>query len=231
MNQRRTELDRGERVIVKSGRYTVNPSGDERDDEMRDADRVRWGPVAAGLVAALATLVMLGFLGLSVGLANVDPNATSEVTANDAARNSGLWSAVAGVLAFLVGGYVAGRTSGTRDRSWTALNGAFVFLLAVPLILWLAAQGAGSVLGALGNGIDANRLADGASMDAAARAAARDAARNAATAALIGSLLGLVSSAIGGWFGGRDPETEHDEERSRDGHPRVSRERVGAQYR
>lgn len=231
MSQQRTELDKGERVIVRTGRYAMGPSGDPRDDGMRDADRVRWGPVIAGLIAALTTLVMLGLLGLAVGLGNVDPSATSEATANDAARNSGLWSAVSAILAFLVGGYVAGRTSGTRDRSWTALNGALVFLLAVPLVLWLAAQGAGTVLGGLGGVIEANRVTDGATLDAAARVAARDAVRNAATAALIGSLLGLASSTLGGWFAGRNPELEEDEERSRDGYPRGSRQRAGAHYR
>jgi NhaP-type Na+/H+ or K+/H+ antiporter len=65
-------------------------------------------------------------------------------------RNSGIWAAISGLLAFLLGGYVAAHSGAVFDRNWDALNGALVFMLAAPLVLWLAAQGLGAVLGSLG---------------------------------------------------------------------------------
>jgi hypothetical protein len=128
---------------------------------------------------------------------------------------------VAGILSFLLGGYVTGRTAAVFNRGWGSLNGALVFMLAVPLILWLAGQGLGTVFGSLGNlsGALANnpgvaQAAQGAAGQAQAAAQsiqptdvarAAEAVRNTAWATLAGSLLGLAASAFGGWLGTRHP--------------------------
>jgi len=99
--------------------------------------------------------------------------------------------------------------------------GALVFMLAVPLILWLAGQGLGTVLGSLGNLSGAlasnpgvTQAAQGAAGQAQAAAQtvqpidvarAAEAARNTAWGTLAGSLLGLAASAFGGWLGTRHP--------------------------
>jgi hypothetical protein len=121
----------------------------------------------------------------------------------------------------LLGGYVAGRTAALFNRNWGALNGALVFMLAVPLILWLAGQGLGTVLGSLGNLSGAlasnpgvTQAAQGAAGQAQAAAQtvqpidlarAAEAARNTAWGTLAGSLLGLAASAFGGSLGTRHP--------------------------
>jgi hypothetical protein len=188
-------------------------------------DRVHWGPIVAGLLTALTALLLLCLLGLAIGLTtlNAGTAATQGAPPADAGRNSAIWAGVAGIASFLLGGYVAGRTAALFNRGRGALNGALVFMLAVPLILWLAGQGLGTVLGSLGNFSGALASDPGAALAAQgaagqAQAAAQsvqpidvaraaEAARNTAWGTLAGSLLGLAASATGGWLGTRHPTT------------------------
>jgi len=187
-------------------------------------DRVHWGPIVAGLLTALTTLLLLSLLGLAVGLTTVNAGtaAAQGGPPADAGRNSAIWAAISGILAFLLGGYVAGRTAAIFNRSWGALNGALVFMLAVPLILWLAGQGLGTVLGSLGNlsgalanNPSATQAVQGAAGQAQAAAQgvqpidvarAAEGARNTAWGALAGSLVALGASALGGSLGTRHPK-------------------------
>lgn len=187
-------------------------------------DRVHWGPIVAGLLTALTTLLLLSLLGLAIGLTTVNAGtaAAQGSPPPDAGRNSAIWAGLSGIVSFLLGGYVAGRTAALFNRSWGALNGALVFMLAVPLILWLAGQGLGTVLGSLGNLSGALASNPGAAQAAAdqARSAAQataqnvqpidvaraaEGARNTAWGTLLGSLLGLGASALGGSLGTRHP--------------------------
>jgi hypothetical protein len=181
-------------------------------------DRVRFGPIVAGLLTALTTLLLLGLLGVAIGL--------TAVNAGDAAARGGtglfsaIWGALTGLVAFGLGGYVAGRTAAVFDRRWGALNGALVFMLGVPLTLWLAGQGLGFATGALGDFVGALNVSPGQVQGAAQGAAAQaqgaaaqvrpvdvaraaEGARNASWGTLLGSLLALGSSALGGWWGTR----------------------------
>jgi len=183
-------------------------------------DRVRWGPIAAGLLTALTALLVLGLLGLAVGLTTVNSGtaATQGRPPSGLGTGAAIWSGLSGIIAFLLGGYVAGRTASVFTRGWGALNGALVFMLAVPLTLWLAGQGLGAVLGTLGNLSGALATNPGAAQGAAdqAQAAAQNVSpadvaraaegvRNTAWGILIGALLGLGSSALGGTLGTRQP--------------------------
>ncbi|MEA2641674.1 MAG: hypothetical protein QOF51_3068, partial [Chloroflexota bacterium] len=114
-------------------------------------DRVRWGPIFAGFFVAITTMVMLGLLGLGIGLTGLNAgfSAAQGTPPPQTGTNAAIWGAVSAIIAFLLGGYVAGRTSAVYSRGWAALNGALVFFLAVPVMLWLAGQGFGAVLGTL----------------------------------------------------------------------------------
>ena len=181
-------------------------------------DRVRWGPIWAGLLTALTALLLLSLLGAAIGLSTIDVGAAARGTLPpDAGRNSAIWGAIAGIIAFLIGGYVAGWVAGVFDRKWGAFNGAMVFLLAVPVTLLLAGLGLGGLLGTLGNlasGLNVNlgplqQAAQGAASQAQQAtqpgdvAQAAQAARTGAWSALLGALLGLAASAIGGALGTR----------------------------
>ena len=186
-------------------------------------DRVHWGPIVAGLLTALTALLLLSLLGLAIGLTTVNAGSAAAQGGPppDAGRNSAIWAAIAGILSFLLGGYVAGRTAALFDRGWGALNGALVFMLAVPLMLWLAGQGLGAIVGSLGNLSGAlasnpgvTQAAQGAAGQAQAAAQnvqpadvarAAEGARNTAWGALAGSLVALAASTLGGSLGTRHP--------------------------
>jgi hypothetical protein len=174
-------------------------------------DRVRFGPVVAGLLTALTTLLLLGLLGVALGLSGVDSGAAGGAGGPppEAGPLAVFWTVLSAFVAFLLGGYVAGRTAAVYDVRWGALNGALVFMLAVPVALWLAAQGAGAAAGALGAaaaalGVDPARLvAEARTASPAEIARAAEAGRNGAWGALLGALLGLVAGALGGTLGTR----------------------------
>jgi hypothetical protein len=184
--------------------------GESPDAYMLTRDRVHWGPIIAGLLTALTTLLLLSLLGLAIGLSSVDAGAAARGAAPpDAGRNAAIWGAISGIIAFLLGGYVAGRTAAVFDRNWGMFNGAMVFLLAVPLTLLLAGLGLGGILGTLGNfaggmNVDAGQVQQAtATVQPADAQRAAEAVRNSAWGALLGGLLGLAASAIGGMLGTR----------------------------
>jgi hypothetical protein len=220
--------ERPETIVTHSSGSVVRQVEETREHELPDAfnlgrDRVHWGPIVAGLLTALTTLLLLSLLGVAVGLTTVNAGTAAAQGAPpaDAGRNSAIWAAIAGIVAFLLGGYVTGRTAAVFNRSWGALNGALVFMVAVPLILWLAGQGLGTVLGSLGNltgalasnpgAVQAAQGAAGQAQSAAQSvqpidvARAAEGARNAAWGALAGSLVALGAGAVGGWLGTRHP--------------------------
>lgn len=175
-------------------------------------DRVRWGPIWAGLLTAFFTLLILSLLGLIIGASSVDVSRQSNVNAN-AGSFSAIWAGITAVLAFLLGGYVTGRTAAVHERGWAALNGALVFLLALPILLWLTSQGLGTVIGnanhiASGLGINLGQISGNATSAAknittAQVQAATDTARNTALGTLIGLVLGCGAAALGGTLGTR----------------------------
>jgi len=176
---------------------------------------LHWGPIFGGLLTALTTMFLLSLLGGAVGLTqfNAATAAAQGGVPADAARNSAIWAGIAGIISFLVGGYTAARLGHVLDRNWGAMHGALVFMLALPIALWLAGQGLGALMGTVGNvanglGIGVGQAA-GAAQNAAAQAQANPTAvgesaaalRNSMWGALVGSLLGLGASALGGWLG------------------------------
>lgn len=161
---------------------------------------VRWGAVWAGLLAAFTVFVLLSVLGLAIGLSTINGGTVlaTGTMPNDAGRHSSFWLGVAGILSFLIGGYVAGRMAMVFTRGRAALHGSLIFFLAVPLLALLAGLYAGGNLDNLGAAVHANRgLLQTASMGAALR--------DAAWWTLIGLVVALVASALGGAFGARSP--------------------------
>jgi hypothetical protein len=207
------------RTLNRQGDSTIDLAIPEATNMARD--RVRWGPIIAGFLTALSTLVLMGLLGAAIGFSVID---AGEVAARDGAPAaagpfSAIWAALSGIIAFMLGGFVAGKTAAVFDRKWGAFNGAMVFFLAVPVTLWLATMGLGGLVGALGgfasalNADPVTAQTAGAQAQQAAAAAqqatpeqiaaAATAARNAAWATLLGLGLGLGAAALGGMLGTR----------------------------
>jgi hypothetical protein len=110
-------------------------------------DRIRWASILGGLFASLTTLIVLGVLGLAVGLTSYD---TGDPLSSFG-LGAGIWSAISTILAFLIGGWLAARTAATRGRGNGVLNGAMVWAVAIPLMLYLLSSGLGSLLNTAGD--------------------------------------------------------------------------------
>jgi hypothetical protein len=125
-------------------------------------DRVRWGPIIAGLFAALSTLAILTVLGIAVAGSAYDPG--------DNARNfgigAGIWGAVSMLLAFFIGGWLAARSAALRGHDSGVLNGSMVWAVAIPLMLYMLMGGIGSLFRTTGSA-----LATGAQAASSAAAA------------------------------------------------------------
>lgn len=128
------------------GRRTYPPTNDIDTAVVAPRDLVRWGPVIAGLFAAIATLITLGVLGLAIGLAAYDPG--------DPARNFGIgssiWGAISALIAFGIGGWLAGRTAALSGRTSGILQGAMVWFVAIPLLIFMFGSGLSAAARAVG---------------------------------------------------------------------------------
>jgi hypothetical protein len=98
-------------------------------------DRIRWGPVLAGLFVALSTLAVLSVLGIAVAGTAYDPG--------DRARNfgigAGIWGGISMLIAFCIGGWIAARSAAVRGGGNALLNGMMVWAVAIPLLLYMVA--------------------------------------------------------------------------------------------
>ncbi|HEY0603379.1 MAG TPA: hypothetical protein VGD58_10730 [Herpetosiphonaceae bacterium] len=116
-------------------------------DVVTPTDRVRWGPIIAGIFTALSTLAVLSVLGLAIGASSFDPG--------DQARNfgigAGVWGALSALLAFGLGGWTAARTAAVGGRNNGLLNGTMVWVVGIPLLLYLLSSGVGSLLNTAGS--------------------------------------------------------------------------------
>jgi hypothetical protein len=173
-------------------------------------DRVRWGPVIAGLFSAITVLVILAILGLAVGLTALETTETDQRTIGTAAA---IWGGASALIAFFIGGWVAGRNAATPGDSPGLINGLMVGVTTVVLMLWLVGTGAGNLLGALTSNLQLIAVSY-ALGNTELQASAAD-ARTATWITLASLLLALGASALGGWFGGRVHEAEVEPVESR----------------
>lgn len=180
-------------------------------------DSVRWGPIWAGLITALTTFLLLQLFAIGIGLVDVGPGS----------EGGGGWvPALIGLIAFFVGGLIAGLTSAIRGPGSGLLNGFMVWALGTVLILLLSVLGLGQLFGALGN--VAGQVGPG-TLEGAAESAqgaapnvspqeAESALRTGAIGAFFGLLFSALASMLGGVIGGRGPDpigrpTDTDAER------------------
>jgi len=200
----------GDEVGTRQTRYVASPNMSTAEDAWSGnglRDRVRWGPIWAGLITAIATFVLLTVAAVAIGAQAVDSGADGET----AGMAGGIASAVIALLAFFVGGLVAARTAGVIGRGYGALNGFLVWALGVVIILALAAFGLGSLFGASGDLFAQYQQMGQPQADVDANAAI-EGIRNGSIGALIGMLLPAVAAALGGWLGSREKEVVVREE-------------------
>ena len=105
-------------------------------------DRIRWGPIIAGVVTAFAVLLFLTVLGIALGISALggdDPETWGTA--------AGIWGGLSLLVAFFVGGWMAARSAATLSESDGPLNGFVTGAATLLVLLWLATT---ALTGALG---------------------------------------------------------------------------------
>jgi hypothetical protein len=181
------------------------------ENVLESKNLVQLGPIVAGLLTTLGTMVVLSVLGLALGASVLDRNAPGE----DIGTWAAIWGAASAIVSFFLGGLVAAKSAAVPGPGTGALNGLMVGFAAIALILWLTGTGLGNLFGTLGAnfeditnavvGQDAAQAVD----DAQAQAgqvqddlrASFDEVRDAAWGTFAGLILPLAAAAFGGWVG------------------------------
>ncbi len=204
---------------LRTGRGT-----DVGENVLAVRNRVQWGPILSGILAAIATMLLLTVLGIALGASVLDRNAPGEEIGTWAA----VWGAISAIVAFFVGGWLAAKTAAVGGPFAGLINGFTVGAAGLVLVLWLTGIGLGNLFGTIGANIgdianvaqdqarspgvtaqDAQAQADQAAAEADQAAAgaeqtarsAFDEIRNGAWGTFVGLLLALGAATLGGYLG------------------------------
>lgn len=170
-------------------------------DDGAHAWPVAWSAIWVGALATVAAILLFGLVGIAVG-------------AHEMGKRIAKWSdfrfwtlvfSVAGAFfSFVIGGWIAARIAGLQRAENATLHGAIVWLVALPLLLLLAAFGAGSLFGSWYAGLAGTPIwASSTNVSADPNAAVI--ARNSSLGSVTALLIGLVGSVIGGWMASGEP--------------------------
>jgi hypothetical protein len=189
---------------------------------------VNWTAVWIGALTAVAIVVLFGLVGVALGshLVNTDLRVADLKTVKIGALAAGVFAAF---LAFVAGGWVAGKIAGILHAEPAMLHGAIVWLLALPMLIALTAVGSASLTGGWYAGLISTHAVDVSKLISQNQAAAPTAAettsrpvpgegrfqgleeqaakanRNSALGAITALLLGLMGSVLGGWMASGEP--------------------------
>jgi hypothetical protein len=175
----------------------------ERSEDRRD--RVRWGPIWAGVLAVLTVFIVLQLLFFALGWLDLGFNG-AEGTGTTAAIVTG----VLALIAFFVGGLLAGASTMWRGAGDGLLHGVLVWALSVLGILALALIGGSALLGPLAQLASSAPDATQAAGQAAGQATqtidpvqALNTARQSAGGTALSLGLAVAAAAIGGTVGSK----------------------------
>jgi len=194
---------------------------------------VNWSAVWVGALAASTAVLIFGLIGVALGAHMVAPG-NRVVELKSIAFMTLAYSIFSAFLAFVIGGWAAGKVLGVGRSEPSMLHGAISWLLSIPILIGLASLGAGSVLGGWYAGVSspgwtradepfARPDAPGAGASETELSEYREnmkayrekmaqwqedtprATRNAALGTLTALLLGLMGSVVGGWMASGEP--------------------------
>lgn len=191
-------------------------------------DRVRWGPIFAGLAIALSTQLVLSAIGAAIGSNNIAGSGSPRSDVGDAGRAVGVWSIISLLISLFIGGWMTTRTCGPMNRSTALLNGAILWATTLAVSAWLLSSGVSGAFGVVGanageiinqaqqNGANVPAITqqNGANVPAitpnVTAQQTRDIASNVSKVGWsfsLGSLLGLAAALAGSASGARTPRS------------------------
>ena len=151
---------------------------DERRTQL--LNRVSWGAILAGVVAALVIQILLNILGLGIGAASLDAaNTADNPTASGISMTAGIWWIASGIIASFVGGIVAGRLCGAGSANTARWHGFVSWATSTLVVFVLLTSAVGSIVGgtfsALGSTLGGAGKAAASAVGGAAQATDGDA--------------------------------------------------------
>jgi hypothetical protein len=177
-------------------------------------DGVRWGPIWAGLLTALTSFLLLELLFYWLGWLTLDPGERSP------GNSTALVTGILALVAFFLGGLVAGATAIWKGLFSGLLHGFLVWSLGVVAFLALTFFGASALLGSFGTlsndlGVGPKQVQSATSVSNSEANQASQTLKDNAGPAFWGLFLPLASSMLGGLIGSKiwprkddsDPET------------------------
>ena len=166
--------------------------------EAEGHDGVRWGPVWAGLLTALSTFLLLELLFYGMGWLTIDPGPQTP------GNNAGWVTGILALVAFFLGGLVAGATAMWKGLTSGLLHGFMVWALGVLAILFLTLFGGGALLGSFADLIrNFVNLQQAANVTGQETSELARTAKDAALPAFFGLALPLAASMLGGLIGSK----------------------------
>lgn len=177
----------------------VRPGADDRFEHERIGihneaqtirrDRIRWGPVWAGIVTSVGIYIFL-LLALI---------ATDIVELGDPVGDDAVASGIAALIAFFVGGVTTGATAMWQGVDDGILHGIVMWFAAMVAIIVFSAIGSGLALGSF----DTTDIFGDFTLEDVDIEQANDDAQDAAGSALAALTLGLAAAAAGGAVGAK----------------------------
>ena len=175
-------------------------------------DRIRWGPIIAGIFVAIATQLILSALGAAIGL-TVGASGTD---AGAVGIGVGIWAIVSLLIALFLGSWVTTAGCGPMNSKTAMLHGLILWATTLAISAWLLASGVtgafGMVASNAGEVLNQVEQPGGPSVPNQVPNVPTDklqqVAGNSAKTAwsfIIGSLLGLAASLIGASVGAKKP--------------------------
>lgn len=169
------------------------------ENDLPARNRVQWGPIVAGSLAALGSLLVLTILGIAIGSSAVEPG--TDVT--DWGTSAGIWGGVSALVALFIGGWVAAKTAAVDGSFAGIMNGLMAALATIVALLVAAALGLDNALGFLGGNLSnlANFTQNATVNGQVTNNSTFNDIEKGAWGTLLAIALGLGAAALGGLLG------------------------------
>jgi hypothetical protein len=184
-----SSTQRADARVGDADRFEHERIGIHNEAETVRRDRIRWGPVWAGIVTAIGTYLFLQLALISTGI----------IEFGDTAGDAAIISGIAALVAFFLGGLMTGATAMWQGADDGVLHGIVMWFAALVAIIVFSAIGSGVALGTF----DTTDVFDEFALDELDIDQANEDAQDAAGKALLALTLGLAAAAGGGALGAK----------------------------